>query len=210
MNKMASLELQGNIYNWLLDFFTCRNHCTRYAGQRSTVAEIKASVIQVFGVGPSSYIITAGDLHSITPGNRLFKLADDTYLVVPEANTNTRTLEIGHIPAWAAMNNLALNCSKSKEMIIRARGKRGKSACPPPPCSYVERVTTLRVLGVMVNNQLTADHVTNVLASCNSRGVYPLRGHDAFPQRWPDAPPPISRSLYFVVRPSVCLSSLCL
>jgi len=28
MNKMASLELPDNIYNWLLDFFTCRHHCT--------------------------------------------------------------------------------------------------------------------------------------------------------------------------------------
>jgi len=88
---------------------------------------------------------------------------------VPAANINTRTMEIGHIRAWAAVNNLALNCSKSKEMIIRARGKRGKSACPQPPCSDITRVTTMRVLGVIVNNQLTsADHVTNVLLSCNS------------------------------------------
>jgi len=91
--------------------------CFWSAIQCSTVAEIKASVIQGFGVGPSSYIITAGDLHPITPGNRLFKFADDTYLVIPEANTNTRTLEIRHIRTWAAANNLALNCSKSKEMI---------------------------------------------------------------------------------------------
>ena len=144
-------------------------------GQCSTVAKIKTSVIQGSGVGPSSYIITAGDLHPITPGNRLFKFADDIYLVVPEANTNTRTLEIAHIQAWAATNNLALNRSKSEEMIIRARGKRGKSACLQPPCSDIERVTTLRVLGDTVNNQLTsADHVTNVLASCNSL-LYALR-----------------------------------
>ena len=128
MSKMASLELPDNIYNWLHDFFTSRHHCTRYAGQCSTVAEIKASVIQGSGVGPSSYIITAGDLHPITPGNRLFKFADDTYLVVPAVNTNTRTMEIGHIRAWAAANNLARNCSKSKEMVTRARGKRSKSA----------------------------------------------------------------------------------
>ena len=60
------------------------------------------------------------------------------YARVPEANTNTRTLEIGHIRACAAANNLPPNCSKSKEMIIRARGKRGKSACPQPPCSDIE------------------------------------------------------------------------
>jgi len=32
-----------------------------------------------------------------------------------------------------------------------------------------ERVSSLRVLGVIVNDQLTAtDHVSNILASCNS------------------------------------------
>ena len=36
MNKMASLELPDNIYNWLHDFFTSGHHCTRYAGQCSS------------------------------------------------------------------------------------------------------------------------------------------------------------------------------
>ena len=39
----------------------------------------------------------------------------------------------------------------------------------------IERVSSLRVLGIIVNDQLsTADHVTNVLASCNSL-LYALR-----------------------------------
>jgi len=68
-----------------------------------------------------------------------------------------------------------LNCSKSKEIIFAARGKRGKSVQLPSPCLDVERISSLRVLGVIVNDQLTAtDYVSNILASCNSL-LYALR-----------------------------------
>ena len=68
-----------------------------------------------------------------------------------------------------------LNCSKSKEIIFTTRGKCGKSVQLPSPCLDIERVSSLRVLGVIVNDQLTTtDHVSNTLASCNSL-LYALR-----------------------------------
>ena len=71
--------------------------------------------------------------------------------------------------------SLTLNCSKSKEIIFAARGKRGNSADLLPPLMNIERVSSLRGLDVIVNDQLSAaDHVTNVLASCNSL-LYALR-----------------------------------
>ena len=94
---------------------------------------------------------------------------------MPAVNSSSRLREITHIQAWAATNNLKLNCSKSKEIIFAARGKRGNSADLPQPSMNIERVSSLRVLGVIVNDQLSAaDHVTNVLASCNSL-LYALR-----------------------------------
>jgi len=92
MTKMATLELPDNIYNWNNDFFRDRQHCTRYAGQSSSVAAITASIIQSSGLGPASYIITAADLHIVTNGNRIVKFADDTYLVVPASNSSSRLL----------------------------------------------------------------------------------------------------------------------
>jgi hypothetical protein len=42
-------------YNWINDFFRELSHCTKYAGKCSTVAEVKASVIQGSGIGPAAY-----------------------------------------------------------------------------------------------------------------------------------------------------------
>jgi len=109
MSKIAQLEIPDNIYNWIKNFFDEHYHCTRYAGQWSSVAEVKASVIQGSGLGLASYLVTASDLHSVTDGNRIFKYADDTYLVVPAINSATQLDEITNIERWAVDNSLRLN-----------------------------------------------------------------------------------------------------
>jgi len=118
MTKMAQLQIPDCVYNWIKAFFDEHYHCTRYAGQCSKVAEVKASVIQGSGLGPASYLVTAADLHPITAGNYIFKFADDTYLVIPEKNSRTCDGEVLHIENWAVDNNLSLNRIKSRELIF--------------------------------------------------------------------------------------------
>ena len=55
-----------------------RSAPTNYLGQTSALWEISASVIQGSDIGPASYVVTAADLHSVTPGNSLCKYAHDT------------------------------------------------------------------------------------------------------------------------------------
>jgi len=134
-------------------------------------------MIQGSRLGPASYVVTAADLYPCTTGNRIFKYADDTYLVVPTANSNMRCQEIEQISVWAAQNNLKLNSGKTKEMVIRDRGKCGKLDNLPAPCPDIERVSSICILGVTVNDQLSAaDHIVNLLASRKTiRAAYPTR-----------------------------------
>ena len=62
MDKMAQMQLPDNVYNWIKDFFDDHYHCTKYSGEVSTVAEVKASVIQGSGLGPASFMVIAADL----------------------------------------------------------------------------------------------------------------------------------------------------
>ena len=90
-----------------------------------------------------------------------------------------RCQEIEQISVRAAQNNLKLNSRKTKEM-VRGRGKCGKSANLPAPCPGIERVSSICILGVMVNNQLSAaDHVNSLLASSKSLlyALHDLRVH---------------------------------
>ena len=86
---------------------------------------------------------------------------------------------------------MKLNCAKSKEIIITARGKRDKSVQLPLPCLNIERVSSFRVLGVIFNDKLTATgHEDNLLSASTglmyalrvlrSHGIPPASLHDVF------------------------------
>ena len=81
-----------------------------------------ASVIQGSAIGPASIVVTASDLQPIHVSNVLVKFADDTYIIVLAVNSDTSTRELSHVQDWAEMNNLKLNCQKSKKIIFTARG----------------------------------------------------------------------------------------
>ena len=84
---------------------------------------------------------------------------------MPGVNSSTSEEEILHLDDWAADNNLTLNRVKIKELVFTASPK----TVLPPPRPDIERVTSLRILGVVVNDKLTAaDHVTSLLSSSSS------------------------------------------
>ena len=74
-------------------------------------------------------------------------------------------------------NNLGLNQSKSMEMVITAPGMRGAKVRthPPPLVHAIERVSSFTMLGVIINDRISADeHVTNTIATC-LKSLYALR-----------------------------------
>ena len=93
LEKIAMLDIPDTVYNWLVDFFSGHSHNTSYGGATSTIKFVSASIIQGSAIGPISYVVNAGDLATVTPGNLLCKYADDTYVIVPAANIQTRTVE---------------------------------------------------------------------------------------------------------------------
>ena len=107
---------------------------------------------------------------------------------MPGGATYTCKDEIAHLQTWAAGNKLKLNREKTKEIIFPARRKGAL------PLSGIERVPSVRVLGVTVNDKLTAaDHVATLLSSgtsllyamrvLRSHGTPPSSLHDIFRAR---------------------------
>ena len=88
MDKMALLTLPDEVYNWIKDFFSSHSHCTKFAGEISSLVNITASVIQGSSLGPASYIVNAGDLFPRHAANHIIKFADDTYLIIPGTHSH--------------------------------------------------------------------------------------------------------------------------
>ena len=138
--KLSLLDISDAICNFIVCFLEDRSHVTRYAGRTSEIANISASVVQGSGFGPSSFDVVVSDLHPLHQANSIVKYADDTYmyLIVPASARSTVSAELDHISSWASLNNLLLNTSKSKEMVIRRRSR----FIPPQSIEGVESVNS--------------------------------------------------------------------
>ena len=97
----------------------------------STVLDIFASIIQGSALGPASYVANAADLTTVTPGNAMFKYADDTYIIIPARNSQSRGSELDNVSKWALANNLRLNKAKCVEIVF-ADSCRKLQICQPP------------------------------------------------------------------------------
>src|SRR6218665_2971080 len=94
------------------------------------------------------------------------------YLLVPASVRSTVSSELVNIFNWATSNNLRLNADKSKELILHKRTTRYD---PPQPIPGVERLTSIKILGItLIGDFSTAAHITKVLESC-ARSLYALR-----------------------------------
>jgi hypothetical protein len=126
-------------------------------------------------LGASSYVVNAADLKAVTSGNEMTKFADDTYIIIPASNIDSRDMEIGHVETWARANNLKLNRSKCCEIIITDNRGRAQNKTSPIVLDGLQRVTSLKILGITITNHLSmSDHVRNVIANC-AQTLYALR-----------------------------------
>ena len=84
----------------------------------------------------------------------LCKYADDTYLIIPAQNYQSRSAELDHIETWAARSNLHLNRVKCVELITSVPRRRRQFNLPP--CiSDITRVSSLKILGVTITGKMS-------------------------------------------------------
>ena len=104
----------------------------------SAFKSISARIIQGSAIGPASYAVNGSDLHTVSDGNEVLKYADDTYLIIPAVNVETRSTELSHITEWAKRNNLKLNLAKTHKIIFVDR-KRKQKVPEPAEISQLHR-----------------------------------------------------------------------
>ena len=173
--KTARLKMPDNAYNWIIDFLECHSHQTVFGGRRSEFVKISASIVQGSGIGPALFSIVASDLHPITLGNRLFKFADDCYLVIPASNETSRSAEMKNVQEWATANNLLLNTKKSQEMVFGKPRTRASGKDIVPEMPDVTRVTSMKILGVVISNNFSMEQHVQAIISSSGQALYALR-----------------------------------
>ena len=139
-------------------------------GHTSDWLRVLDGVPQGTGTGPIAFLFMINNLLS---HRHHAKFVDDTTvweLCEDRGATSEMAALAAETEAWSAVNNMVLNGEKTKEMAIHF-GPTGAGIAPVLIYNtVVEQVTSFRLIGCTVNNQLSwQDHVECIYAK-TSRG----------------------------------------
>ena len=97
--------------------------------------------------------------------NTIIKFADDTTVVglITDNNETAFKEEVRELAVWCQDNNLSLNVSKTKELIVDYRKRRAKQAPINNVRAVVEWVERFKFLGVHITNKLSWSKHTNTV-----------------------------------------------
>ncbi|KAI3353873.1 hypothetical protein L3Q82_005080 [Scortum barcoo] len=113
-----------------------------------------------------------------TASNTIIKFADDTTvigLITGDDETAYRE-EVRALTSWCQDNNLHLNISKTKELIVDFRRRQREEHAPLSiNGTTVERVNSFRFLGVHISEDLTWTHHTDFITKSARQRLFFLR-----------------------------------
>ena len=84
-------------------------------------------------------------------------------------------MEVRDLAVWCQNNNLSLNVTKTKEMIVDYRKRRTEHAPMLIDGAVVEQVESFKFLGVHITNKLTWSKHTKTVMKRARQNIFSLR-----------------------------------
>ncbi|KAF0036611.1 hypothetical protein F2P81_011923 [Scophthalmus maximus] len=156
--KLGDLGFNNPLRHWLMDFLTNRPQYVKSGHTCSTTITLNTGVPQGCVLSPFLYSLFTHDCRPVHGSNTIIKFADDTPVIGLISNNDETAYreEVQHLAAWCADNNLLLNTSKTKELIVDFRRKRGSTHNPIHINGMaVERVSSFKFLGTHITEDLS-------------------------------------------------------
>ena len=155
---------------WLLgmkhtDFLLQRSQVVKMNSIVSSTIIMNTGTPQGCVLSPLLYSLFTNDCVSHHSSVPLLKSADDTTLVglVPDSDESEYRHEVSSLVPWCDTNNLQLNASKTREMIVDFRKKK----TPLAPIIFngdsIERVDCFKCLGTIISSDLAWENNTDAV-----------------------------------------------
>ncbi|KAI2646120.1 hypothetical protein H4Q32_023831 [Labeo rohita] len=176
--KLEYLGLSRSMCQWISYFLTGRPQAVRMGRHVSASLTLSTGAPQGCVLSSLLYSLYTYDCVATTNSTTIVKFADDT-IVVGLISNNDETAymeEIRNLESWCQKNNLLLNVSKAKELIVDFSTKQERNyQTPVINESPVERVDSFRYLGVHITRDLSwSCHINTVVKGARQR-LYHLR-----------------------------------
>ena len=181
LRKLALYNLSENSLALIRSFLSNRQQKVVIQNQCSLSKEVKLGVPQGSILGPLLFCLYVNDLplHVSTPCE-LF--ADDTTSHVSNSChvnlARSSQNAVDELLGWGELNHMALSSLKTKQMIVTTRQKRQNIESTMPKIyiktEEIEEVNSHKVLGVIIDNNLSWSNQLNDIAKLISKKVYQL------------------------------------
>ncbi|KAF7708963.1 hypothetical protein HF521_018020, partial [Silurus meridionalis] len=177
-SKLEVLGLSQPLCQWISNFLTDRPQAERVGKHTSSTLTLSTGAPQGCVLSPLLYSLYTYDCVATSNSTNIIKFADDT-VVVGLINNNDETAylqEVKNLERWCQENNLLLNISKTKELIVDFSTKREQSYQPINISGTpMKRVDSFRYLGVHITQDLSWSCHTNTLVKKAQQRLYHLR-----------------------------------
>ncbi|KAI5607797.1 gastrula zinc finger protein XlCGF28.1-like [Silurus asotus] len=177
-SKLEVLGLSLPLCQWISNFLTDRPQAVRVGKHTSSTLTLSTGAPQGCVLSPLLYSLYTHDCVATSNSTTIIKFADDTVVVgLISNNDETAYLqEVKNLERWCQENNLLLNVSKTKELIVDFSTKQERSYQPLNIYGTpVERVDSFRYLGVHITQDLSWSCHINTLVKKARQRLYHLR-----------------------------------
>ena len=171
LEKLGANGVPDIICRWYAHFLYQRQQRIKIGMTTSNWQSINGGVPQGTISGPELFVQMVSDLK---PPLENIKYMDDTTLVEIASKNNPSVMQnsADQICAWSRGNKLAINATKTKEIVI-SFGKQPTVENIHMENTPIERVTNAKLLGVIISNDLKwSEQVKNINAKASRRLFY--------------------------------------
>ena len=170
VNKMLLLDIDKSLINWVVDFLTNRKQRVKIGSVLSDWLLVNGGVPQGTILGPLLFLIMVNDL-AINYQDR-WKYVDDTSLsetIGKDCQSNLQSI-INEIDRWCSENDMMLNRSKCKDLIISFTNNKPNFDPLVIAEGCIPQVSSAKILGLNFSSDLSwSSHIKHIVSKASKR-----------------------------------------